>query len=52
MAFKAIYGLNVSLTAATAANAGQLRIDNSAATSLATALGADFTYAALSNCSN
>jgi len=49
MAFKAIYGLNVSLTAATAANAGQLKIDNSAATSLATALGADFTYAALSD---
>jgi len=49
MAFKAVYGLNVSLTAATAANAGQLKIDNSAATSLATALGADFTYAALSD---
>ncbi len=49
MAFQAIYGLNVSLTAATAAGAGLLQIDPSAASALAAQLGSNFTYASLSD---
>lgn len=49
MAFVALYGLNQELTAATAAGAGQLKIDSNAATLIAAELGANFTFAALSD---
>ena len=49
MSFTPIYGLNTAITAATAAGAGQIKVDNSVAMSIATELGSDFTYASLSD---
>lgn len=49
MAFVPLYGLNTAITAATAAGAGQLKVDNNEATAIAAQLGANFTYASLSD---
>jgi hypothetical protein len=49
MAFVPVYGFETTLTAQTAAGAGQLQIDFSVAQSLATTLGGNYTYMALSD---